>query len=82
VRSPPLGRRLTCCLHSPKRSMETSPETLAYEIWNLVHVERVPMRRAAARLELPVAEAYELLAREKLRREEMNLKWSVKISPE
>jgi hypothetical protein len=50
--------------------METSPETLAYEIWNLVHVERVPMRRAAARLELPVAEAYELLAREKLRRED------------
>ncbi len=53
----------------------------ASELWELVHVDKVPMRRAAARLELSVAAAYELLAQGKRTREEQNLKWPVKISP-
>ncbi len=39
------------------------------------------MRQASARLGLSVAVAYELLAREKRRREVQNLKWPVQISP-
>jgi hypothetical protein len=61
--------------------MESSPETLALELWNLVHVARLPMRRAAARLELSITVAYELLAQEKRRRKVQNLKWPVQISP-
>jgi hypothetical protein len=39
------------------------------------------MRRAAARLELSITVAYELLAQEKRRRKVQNLKWPVQISP-
>ena len=77
-----IGARLKCRFHILKCAMETSPETLASELWNLVHVAKIPMRRAAAHLELSVAEAYELLAREKMRREELNLKWPVQILPD
>jgi hypothetical protein len=61
--------------------MGHSSDNVATELWELVHGIRLPIKKAAARLGLPVAEAYELLAREKLRREERNLKWPVRTSP-
>jgi hypothetical protein len=44
-------------------------DSRAARIWHLVHDIRMPMRRAAALIEVPVSEAYELLAFWKLRRD-------------
>jgi hypothetical protein len=59
--------------------MEPPRDTLAENLWELVHVVRLPIRKAAARLKLSVTAAYELLAREKLRRESLVLKLPVKV---
>jgi hypothetical protein len=45
--------------------MTPSPHQAA--LWHLVHVERVGLHRAAARLRIPVSQSWELLAAEKLR---------------
>ncbi|WP_159013198.1 hypothetical protein [Acidisoma sp. S159] len=60
--------------------MKPSSDAVASELWELVHVDKVPIRRAAARLKLSVAAAYEMLAREKLRREERVLQQPVQFS--
>jgi hypothetical protein len=49
--------------------MESWTDTVAPEIWDLVHTLKLPMRKVAARYDLPLSEVREMLAQEKLRRE-------------
>ena len=60
--------------------MEPSLDARARELWELIHAARLPIRAAAARLGISVTEAYELLAREKLRRDERLLKQPPKFT--
>jgi hypothetical protein len=54
--------------------MEPSTDTLAPGLWHLVHDLKVPIRNAAARLRVPVSAAFELLAQERMRRDEAALR--------
>jgi hypothetical protein len=61
--------------------MESSTGTVAPELWDLVHILKVPIRKAAARYGLPVSAAYEVLAQEKRRREGRDLKLPTQSPP-
>jgi hypothetical protein len=43
-------------------------EARAKEVWRLVHSDRLPMRKVAARLKVSLTECYELLSAEVARR--------------
>jgi hypothetical protein len=47
----------------------TIEQTSAIEAWRLIHEVGMPVKKAAAQLGLPISDVYELLARERSRRD-------------
>jgi hypothetical protein len=52
-------------------------EGSSQDVWRLVHEEKRPMKKVAAVLGISVYQAYEILAGERLRREDADLRRSV-----
>jgi hypothetical protein len=57
--------------------MSSSAEGTAQDLWRMVHEEKRPVKKAAAALGIAVHQAYELLANERIRRDDASLQRSV-----